>query len=92
MSRAFVKEDGSGEQHAPVYSLPARSDPGFARAAAAALLQGARIGDTASAEEATGHRWGDIQLRPFVEQLLHEARAHHDDRLEQVAERFLRAT
>jgi hypothetical protein len=89
MSRAFVREDEGGTGPRRRYDLPARDDPGFEAAAANALLEGARIGDTAGAEEATGHRWGDPSLRPWVERILERAREERDDRLEQVAERYL---
>jgi hypothetical protein len=55
------------------------------------LLQGAHLGDTASAETATGYYWGDPKLRPWVEQILAGARQDGDERLEQLAERYLRA-
>jgi hypothetical protein len=89
MSRAFVNEDaGAGE--APRFPLPARTDPSFDAAAARALLLGAHLGDTASAESATGYYWGEPRLRPWVERILEEARQDGDERLEQLAERFLR--
>jgi hypothetical protein len=90
MSRAFVKEDAGGAE-SPRFALPSPEDPGFALAAARALLQGADRGDTASAEVATGYYWGDLSLRPQVERILEEAREDDDERLEQLAERFLRA-
>lgn len=89
MSRAFVNEDAGGEQ-AGRYTLPDRSDPGYDRAAARALLRGADQGDTAGAEAATGYYWGDPALFPHVERILAEAREDGDERLEQLAERFLR--
>jgi hypothetical protein len=89
MSRAFVNEDaGTGES--PRYPLPARDDPWFDLAAARALLHGADAGDTASAESATGYYWGEPKLRPLVERILEEAREDENERLEQLAERFLR--
>jgi hypothetical protein len=89
MSRAFINEDaGSGE--APRFPLPPRDDPGFDVAAARALLQGADLGDTSSAESATGYYWGEPKLRPLVERVLEEARQDGNERLEQLAERFLR--
>jgi hypothetical protein len=89
MSRAFVNEDGPAE---PVgqYSLPPADDPGFPLAAARALLRGADVGDTPGAEAATGYYFGDPALRPQVEQILAEAREGGHERLEQLAERFLR--
>jgi hypothetical protein len=89
MSRAFVKED---RDDIPIrYSLPPRDDPSFLVAAAWALLEGANQGDSIGAERATGHRWGDPLLRPAMEQILAEARRRGDDRMEQLAERFLSA-
>ena len=90
MSRAFVREDP--EEHRPKrsYALPPRDDPAFDAAAAAALLEGARVSEILDAEEVTGYRWGDARLRPHVERLLDQARTQADDRHEQVAERFLR--
>jgi hypothetical protein len=91
MSRAFAPKDDLPDPPGPTYSLPDRSDPGYDAASAAALVEGARVGDTASAEEATGYRWGDGALIPHVERILADARRRSDDRLEQVAERFLKA-
>jgi hypothetical protein len=91
MSRAFAPRDDAPELPRAVYRLPPREDPSYDAAAAAALLEGARIGDTAAAEDATGYRWGERQLIRQVEQILAAAIAREDDRLEQVAERFLRA-
>ena len=87
MSRAFVNEDAGGEVIR--YVLPPRDDPDFPAAAARALIQGANVGDSTGAEEATGYVFGDERLRPFVEQILERARAEDDDRTEQLAERFL---
>jgi hypothetical protein len=89
MSRAFVKEDAGGPE--PRYHLPPRDDPGYDAAAAWALLEGANVGDSLSAEEATGYHWGEPRLKPHVERLLGEARASGNERLEQLAQRFLRA-
>jgi DNA-binding transcriptional MerR regulator len=89
MSRAFVNEDGPSEPLGQD-SLPAREDPGFPLAAARALLRGADQGDTPGAEAATGYYFGDPALRAQVEQLLAEARESGHERLEQLAERFLR--
>jgi len=90
MSRAFINEDaGAGE--APRFLLPPQEDPSFDLAAARALLYGADLGDTASAEAATGYYWGEPKLRPLVERILDEAREDGNERLEQLAGRFLRA-
>ena len=89
MSRAFAPKDDAPDPPPPTYSLPDRSDAGYDAAAAMALMHGARVGDTASAEEATGYRWGDAALIPHVERILADARTRNDERLEQVAERFL---
>jgi hypothetical protein len=91
MSRAFVNEDAPGGE-SPRFSLPSRDDPSYELAAARALLQGADLGDTASAEAATGFYWGEPGLRALVERILEEAREDQNDRLEQLAERFLRAS
>jgi hypothetical protein len=88
MSRAFVNEDAGGD--APRYPLPPRDDPSYDAAAARALLKGADQGDSASAEAATGYVFGEPKLRRHVELVLNEARAAGDERLEQLAERFLR--
>lgn len=88
MSRAFINEDAGGPQ--PRYHLPARDDPGYDAAAAWALIEGANAGDSYSAELATGYRWGEPALRPHVERILAQARAELNERLEQLAERFLR--
>jgi hypothetical protein len=90
MSRAFVNEDADAGEAPPRFALPSPDDPSFDSAAARALLQGAHLGDTASAEAATGYYWGEPKLRPWVERILAEARQDGDERLEQLAERFLR--
>jgi hypothetical protein len=89
MSRAFINED-AGAGNAPRFPLPGREDPAFDLAAARALLHGADLGDTGSAESATGYYWGEPKLRPLVERILLEAQQDGDERLEQLAERFLR--
>lgn len=90
MSRAFVNEDAGSGGPRRDYHLPERDDPGFDAAAASALLEGARAGDTASAEEATGYRWGDPRLASHVQRILRTAESDGDERLEQLARRFLR--
>jgi hypothetical protein len=90
MSRAFINEDAGAGNAPPRYPLPLRDDPAFDLAAARALLLGADLGDTASAESATGYYWGEPKLRPLVERILLEARQDDNERLEQLAERFLR--
>ncbi len=89
MSRAFVQEDAGGGAPRRNYGLPPQDDPRFDAAAAVALLEAARIGETASAEQATGYYWGEPKLRTHVQRMLARARAQHDERLEQLAERFL---
>jgi hypothetical protein len=89
MSRAFVNEDAAGEPLGQ-YGLPPRESPGFPLAAARALLRGADGGDTPGAEAATGFYFGDPALVPQVERILAEAREDGNERLEQLAERFLR--
>ena len=94
MSRAFVNEDAASEPPRR-FALPPLDDPGYDAAAAFAMLEAARDGDTAAAEEATGYRWGAEQLRPHVERLLDQERerpmAQQDARLITVAKRYLRA-
>lgn len=89
MSRAFVNEDAGGSVPRRNYALPPRDDPGYDAAAAAALLEAARAGETASAEQATGYYWGEPRLRPHVRRIRDRAVADGDDRLEQLADRFL---
>ena len=72
------------------YGLPDRDDPEFDRIAARALLEAARVGETQLAERATGYYWGEPRLKPYVKELLAEAESNKDDRLEQLASRFLR--
>ena len=89
MSRAFTKEgEGWGDPGYRV-ALPARDDPGYDAAAAEALLEAARDGQTGAAEAATGYYWGERKLFPHVKALLERARVAKDDRLVQLAERFL---
>lgn len=90
MSRAFVSEDREGPDPRHRFPLPPRDDPGFALAVARALLQGAHEGDSLAAEEATGHPFGDPALVPEVRHILREAEASGNDRMVQLAERFLR--
>ena len=89
MSRAFVNEDaGSGPRRD--FHLPPRDDPDYDAVAANVLLEAARSGDTGAAEDATGYRWGDAALHAHVRRLLADAQKRGDDRLEQLARRFLR--
>ena len=91
MSRAFLRDDAEGEMPRRHYDLPPRDDPGYDEAAARALLEAARVNETQLAERATGYYWGEPVLRPYVHAILAETeRRGDDDRLEQVARRFLR--
>jgi len=90
MSRAFLRDDAEGEMPRRNYGLPARDDPDYDRIAAGALLEAARVGETQLAERATGYYWGEPRVRPFVEALRDDAERTGDDRLEQLARRFLR--
>jgi hypothetical protein len=90
MSQAFLRDDAEGEMPRRFYDLPARDDPDFDRAAARALLEAARVNETQLAERATGYYWGELRLKPHVQQILIEAEQAKDDRLEQLARRFLR--
>lgn len=89
MSRAFLRDDAEGEMPRRNYALPDRDDPEFDRTAARALLEAARVNETQLAERATGYYWGEPRLRSFVQAILAEAERDQDDRLEQVARRFL---
>lgn len=90
MSQAFLRDDAEGEMPRRNYDLPERTDPGFGRAAARALLEAARVNETQLAERATGLYWGEPSLHAYVREMLVEAELAGDDRLEQVARRFLR--
>lgn len=89
MSRAFVNEDAAGGPE-PEYRLPDPSSPYFREAVAWALIQGADAGDSRGAESATGYLWGDPLLTAEVEGILAEAEATGEDRVAQLARRFLR--
>lgn len=93
MSRAFVNEDAGGWAVPGRFDLPPRHDPGFDRAAARALLEGARAADTGSAEAATGYLWGEPRLHRHVRRILADAEAapeaDRDERLIRLARRFL---
>jgi hypothetical protein len=92
MSRAFVKED-DGFVPPGSFGLPPRDDPRYDAAAARALLEAARDGNTPSAESATGYRWGEPRLHRHVRTLLARAQAlpeaEQDLRYIRVARRFL---
>jgi hypothetical protein len=91
MSRAFVNEDAGGwAGGGKRVILPPRDSEDFDEAAARALLEGAREGETAAAEAASGYYWGEERLKPYVTRILLEAERAGDDRLEQLARRFLR--
>ena len=91
MSRAFVNED-AGYEPPPRFDLPDPEAPHFDEAAAWALLEGADQGDSRSAERATGYRWGEPALAPRVAEILTRAEAEGEDRLAQLARRFLKAS
>ncbi len=90
MSRAFLRDDAEGEMPRRNYGLPERDDPEYDRVAARAMLEAARVGETQLAERATGYYWGEPVLKPYVQELLMEAEKAKDDRLEQLARRFLK--
>jgi len=89
MSRAFVKEDSEAPE--PRFSLPDPASPYYDEAAAWALIEGANLGDTRSAELATGCAWGESRLVPHVEQILERAEDEDNSRIAQLARRFLRS-
>jgi hypothetical protein len=90
MSRAFVDDDRDAGGPRRRFVLPPHEDPGFDAAAAAALLEAARDGVTGDAEQATGYYWGEQRLWPHVERIRQQAGQDGDERLEQLAARFLR--
>ena len=89
MSRAFVNEDSPGPE--PRYNLPDKSDPNYDAAAARALIDGANVGDSYSAELATGYKWGEKKLVVHVKRILAAAKQEGDERTVELAERFLKA-
>lgn len=89
MSRAFVGEHDSWGDPGYRISLPPRDDPGYDAAAAEAMLEAARAGQTGSAEMATGYYWGEPRLFPAVRAILDRARAQNDERLVELCERYL---
>jgi hypothetical protein len=90
MSRAFVNEDAGGTGPRRDYHLPPRDDRDYDAVAASVLLEAARLGETASAEDATGYRWGEPRLAAHVTRLMRDAEKQGDERLAQLARRFLR--
>ena len=89
MSRAFLRDDAEGEMPRRNYNLPAKDDPEYDRDCARALLEAARVNETQLAERATGYYWGEPILREYIEAIRIEAEQKGDDRLEQLARRFL---
>lgn len=89
MSRAFVNEDANDGPE-PDYRLPDPDSEYYDEAAAWALLQGADVGDSRGAEIATGYRWGEPLLAPHIEKILTEAEGAGQDRVAQLARRFMR--
>lgn len=88
MSRAFAREDPNDPLDKD-FGLPDRDDPDFDEAAARVLLEAARAGETEAAERATGYYWGEQRLRPYVRRIINEAVESGDERLEQLARRFV---
>jgi hypothetical protein len=89
VSRAFLRDDAEGEMPRRNYHLPSIDDPGYDRASAEALLEAARVNETQLAERATGYYWGESRLREHVAAIAADAEARGDDRLAQLARRFL---
>jgi hypothetical protein len=90
MSMAFLRDDAEGEMPRRHYGLPPRDDPEYDRVATRALLEATRVDETQLAERATGYYWGEERLKPHVVELRDAAERAGDDRLEQLARRFLR--
>jgi hypothetical protein len=93
MSRAFIREDAGDYQPPGRFGLPSPDDPSYDAAAALALLEAATDGNTPSAEQATGYRWGDPRLYDHVQSFLSREEAlpepEQNRRFIQVARRFL---
>ena len=89
MSRAFVNEDAGAAPER--YPLPAarRSRP-FPSPPRGRCFAAPTRATPPGAEAATGYYFGDPTLRREVEQFLAEARESGNERVEQLAERFLR--
>lgn len=94
MSRAFVKEDDGDEKPRRTFALPSLRDPSYAAASALVLIEAARDGFAEDAEEATGYKWGDPHLHPYVQKLmereLERPEDEQDRRFIQMARRFIR--
>ena len=90
MSRAFVDDDRDDSGKHRDFHLPPRDDPSYEAAAARVLLEAARDGSTGDAERETGFYWGDSALKSHVEAIRAQAEKDGDDRLEQLATRFLK--
>lgn len=95
MSRAFVNEDAGGQDPPRTFGLPPVDDPSYEAASALTLLEAARDGYVHQAEEATGFRWGEPQLRDHVRALIakEQARpeAERDRRFIRMGKRYLSA-
>lgn len=91
MSRAFINDnDDQWGDPARRFSLPPRDSTEYDAAAAEALLEAAKAGATGSAEMATGYYWGEPRLRDHVARILTRAEKEGDERLAQLAARFLK--
>ncbi len=90
MTQACYTEDAAGPP-GPEYRLPDPDSPYYPEAAAWALIQGADEGDTRSAEDATGYNWGAPELAPHMETILAGAEEQGQDRVAQLARRYLKA-
>lgn len=90
MSRAFVKEDHEPPRRTGAYALPERDAPDFKARSARLLLEAARVSEISDCEAATGLAFGDPAFVAEVEAIRQAAIDAGDDRLETVAERYLR--
>ena len=91
MSRAFVNEDHEPPRRTGQYELPPADAADFADRVARMMLEAARVSEVSDFELATGIRWGDARFADAVRAIAAEAERSGDDRLELVAERYLRA-
>ena len=87
--QALPDDAGRGDAPPRLRAPPRATIPTSIAPLHARSSQAARVSETQLAERATGYLWGEPRLRAFVEEMRAEAEAVGDDRLEQVARRFL---
>jgi hypothetical protein len=73
----------------PPLRPPEQDDPELRPRRGTRLLEAARVNEHAARRAGTGYLWGEPTLRAYVERSSSRPKAK-DDRLEQVARRYLR--